>query len=697
MTPDEWYQLLPALHRRLDAEGGRRLYGLLEVVAEQADVVRADIERLYDNWFIETCDDWAAFYLCDLVGYQVLPGTTAVPRRDVAETVVNRRRKGTLALLEDLAAGVADWPARAVEYRRLLSITQPVRRYASSSPVNQRRLDHGGLVNVRRVDALDRLGGPFDELAHTVEVAGTRSGRRPGRYGLGGVGLHVWRSQTYAVTRAPAFCLDPDRGCYAFHVLGIDTHLVTRPVPEPSPCHTADETNVPAPIRRRALAERLCDYYGPGKSLCLWTGPESRREPVALDRIVAADLSDWHYRPGAGQAAVDPVLGRLALSPGGTPDGRVWVSYHHSFVGDLGGGEYARPDSAPTGAEVHYRVGPGREHRTIGDALERWRAEKRAHPGKTAAVIEVCGNGVTEDLTDVLLDRGDRLTLRAMDGARPVIKLGAPFHDDSRNLRITGTGSGSGTDPLPRIVLDGFLVTGGGVQVRGPVGRLLVRHCTFVPGRQLGPGCIPLAPGMPSLEIVDSPVRTEVHRSILGTIAVAGTDGTGGPHPVLLYDSVLDATHRDVAALRGADDGPAPIRLTACRTTVIGTVHVQAVDVLDNCLLDGHVRVVRRAEGAVRFCWLPPGSRTPARSHCQPEQSGDPARVVLRFAGRRYGMPHYVQLADDCAEEIRRGADDGSEPGALHHLFRSQREDNLRTRLAEYTPAGCDAALFFAT
>ncbi|MFE6690636.1 hypothetical protein ACFVFQ_29725 [Streptomyces sp. NPDC057743] len=710
MTPEELYQLLPALYRSRDEEEGRRLYALLSVIAEQADVVQADIERLYDNWFIETCDLWLVPYLGDLVGCQVLPGTAAAPfdghgrswaaavsRRDVARTVANRRRTGTPALLEDLAAAVAEWPARAVEFRRQLCVTQPVRRYPSSSPEARHRLGRGGLVNVRRIDALDRGGGPFDELAHTVEVARPGSRRRPGRYGVGGVGLHVWRSGTYAVTLSPACCLAPDRGRYAFNVLGIDTQLVTKPVPEPAPCHTADETNVPAPVRRRALAERLYDYYGPGKSLCLWTGPQDHPEPLALDRIVAADLSDWRPRPGPGRAFVDPVLGRLALPPDEPWDGRLWVSYHHAFVGDLGGGEYPRPEPGPTGAAVRYRVGPGREHRSINDALERWRAEKHDHPGKTAALIEVCGNGVTDDLTDLRLDPGDQLTLRATDGSRPVIRLDTRSDDRAGTLRITGTGKGSDTGPPPRVVLDGFLITGGGVQVRGDVGRLTVRHCTLVPGLQLGPDGAPLAPGMPSLEIVDSPVHTEVRHSILGTIAVSSPHTTGVSNPVLLHDSVLDATHRRQAALRGPDDGPAPTRLTARRTTVIGAVHVQAVDVLENCLLDGEVRVARTTEGAVRFCWLPPGSHTPARTHCQPEQSGDPARVALRFAGRRYGAPHYVQLSDDCAEEIRRGADDRAEPGALHDVFRPLREDILRTRLAEYTPAGCDAALFFAT
>lgn len=67
------------------------------------------------------------------------------------------------------------------------------------------------------------------------------------------------------------------------------------------------------------------------------------------------------------------------------------------------------------------------------------------------------------------------------------------------------------------------------------------------------------------------------------------------------------------------------------------------------------------------------------------------------FASQRYGTPWYAQLADGSAEEIRRGADDGAELGAFHDLYRPQREDGLRARLAEYTPAGTDAGLFFVT
>ncbi|MEH1900973.1 MAG: hypothetical protein V7L04_06045 [Nostoc sp.] len=120
-SPDRLYELLPAVYRIRDAEQGYPLRDLLRVIAEQVDIVETDITQLYENWFIETCQDWVVPYIGDLIGYQNISsyGTNAIahskqqdnkilnPRREVANTVRYRRRKGTLALLELLADKVA--------------------------------------------------------------------------------------------------------------------------------------------------------------------------------------------------------------------------------------------------------------------------------------------------------------------------------------------------------------------------------------------------------------------------------------------------------------------------------------------------------------------------------------------------------------------------------------------------------------
>ena len=55
---DRLFDLLPVVHRQRDAAAGWPLRALLRVIGEQANLIEADIERLYENWFIETCEAW---------------------------------------------------------------------------------------------------------------------------------------------------------------------------------------------------------------------------------------------------------------------------------------------------------------------------------------------------------------------------------------------------------------------------------------------------------------------------------------------------------------------------------------------------------------------------------------------------------------------------------------------------------------
>src|ERR1700759_2381196 len=127
---DFLYQRLPAVHRLRDAQAGEPLKALLAVIAEQASVVEADIDRLYRNWFIETCDDWVVPYLGELLGVgglRTIPGTPAFSTRAlVADTLRMRRRKGTALVLEQLARDCTGWPAHAVEFLQLVATTQNV-------------------------------------------------------------------------------------------------------------------------------------------------------------------------------------------------------------------------------------------------------------------------------------------------------------------------------------------------------------------------------------------------------------------------------------------------------------------------------------------------------------------------------------------------------------------------------------------
>jgi hypothetical protein len=734
---DRLVRLLPTVYRLRDAEQGGPLTALLRVIAEQVEVVDQDIAQLYENWFIETCQPWVVPYIGDLIGYvPAWPLATsratspeeidrelrgAVPRRDVAHTIGDRRRKGTLALLEDIARDAAGWPARAVEFYRLLAVAQSI---------NHLRLRRGRTVDVRKADALDRVHGPFDEFAYTVSVGRLTSAHRRTRYDIPEVGLFVWRLRPYSITRAPAFCIDRVRSHYTLNVLAIDAPLITKPVPGPTRTHIADETNVPAWIRRRALDENAAAYYGPGKSIVVWR--DSPTGLVPLPDIVATDLSNWAYRPSGEQVAVDPVLGRIAFPPDDAPEGGVWVTYHYGFSADMGGGEYPRALSPRAGRPV-YKVGPDAHHESIMGAVRVWQDERSADPSKRNAIVEIQDSGVYEEQLEIFLEEGDRLELRAAQGARPVIRLLDWRSNRPDALRIHGVerpkrrrryvepddgGPPEPTDP-PQIVFDGLLVTGRNLWISGRLACVVIRHCTLVPGWSLEHDCEPRSEE-PSLVLERTGARLVVQSSILGSVRVGEDARRADPLRFSFSDSILDATSRSAAAFCSTGGEPAHVVLTVVRTTVIGALHVRAIELAENSILDGHAHVSRRNYGCVRFCYVPDGSRTPPRYECQPDlvetavrdrfrrgeldaNARDRAlhreehRVRPQFESVRYGTPVYCRLAETCAPEIRRGADDESELGAFHDLFQPQRQTNLETRLAEFTPAGTDAAVLFVT
>ena len=707
--PDQLARLLPEFVRARDAAAGSPLRALLAVITEQADIVAGDLDQLYADWFVETCQDWVLAYLGDLVGYRVPPGPADLgvartpsallraaaldPRRDVANTVGNRRRKGTLAVLEELAADVAGWPARAVEYAPLLALTQPVRLYSTDPEVNRMRRRRGRLVDLRDGALLDLREGPFDRLAHTVEVPRPGSALRGGRYDIPDVMLFAWRLRPYPVTMTPARAVERSRNHYTFSVLGNDTALVV--APQAGHGHPASEADVPGFIRRRAFADRTADFYGPGRSLVVCRdGPD---HPVQLSDIVAADLTDWAYRPRSGQVAIDPVLGRLSFAAGRPPRGKVCVSYHYAFSDDTGGGQYPRhPEPAPEA----YRVGHDQHFKTIMAAVSYWQEHKDPHATQRTAVVEITDNGVYHERVTLDAASGDDFTLRAAEAARPVIQLPDP-------LVIQGTG---GDGPAPQVTLDGLLITGDAVRVTGPVGALLIRHCTLVPGWGIDCDCDPMAGEEPSLELDDPPGCTHIARSILGSVTVGCPPPAGAP-PLLVEDTILDATADHLPALSATDDGPAPVMLSLARCTVLGCVDARAVNLVENSIVTGVIRVSRRQHGCVRFSSVPRGSSTPRRYHCQPDlvieaqpaTAPEPvkamaaARVRPRFTSTRYGTPGYGQLARACADEISSGADDESEMGAFHDLYQPQRAGALRTRVDEYVPADAEAAVDFVT
>ena len=744
---DRLYNLLPVVHRLRDAEQGEPLRALLQVIAEQVNAVEDDITQLYDNWFIETCEDWVVPYLADLLGWDPVrdagePGDVAterqrarnailIPRKEVARTIANRRRKGTLALLERLANEVAGWPARAIEFYRQLN---------TATAVNHLQAGRSLVLDVGEGGALDHLNSAFDDLAHFADVRRIGSHHTAGYHNTANVGLFVWRLRAYSVTFAPAYCVeDVGPNCFTFSILANDTPLFTRPIAETDPNTIAGPLNVPAPIRRRAFeGEEIVDgrvvkraspdYYGVvsedsriGQSLAIWapgwpptgTAGRSETDPVPRARVIPADLTDWAYAPPRDHVAVDPVLGRIAFPVRQAPRDGVRVSYHYGFPADMGAGEYRRVITQARDSSVHRVSGQDQ----LREALTEWqRKELDPESGQVNTVIEITDSSDYVLPIRIRLAAGHTLQIRAANRTRPVIRLLDWQTERPDHLTVMG-GAGS------HFALDGVLVTGRGIHVTGGLASVRIRHATLVPGWSLDPDCEPRRPAEPSIEMENTNACLVIENSIVGSIQVTVDEVGADPVIIRIRDSIVDATGADCdgptcEAIGAPGSALAHATLRIARSTVIGRVMVHAIELGENSIFMGRVTVARRQLGCVRFSYVRPGSRTPRRFHCQPdlveqaidaELSGSPDNVIKqgrreerervrpRFTSTRYGHPAYCQLALHCAPEIVRGADDESEMGVYHDLFQPQRTANLRARLEEYAPAASETGIIFVS
>jgi hypothetical protein len=206
------YARIPANYRAYDAQRGQPLLALLRVVGEQVANVRQDLDTLWDNFFIETCDDWVVPYLGALVGTNLLPQPVdqRSNRLDVANTVPWRRSKGTLQTLAAVSQAISGWSADVAEFFQVLGWSQNMNHVRLDRPLNP---------DLRDPYPLSLLGRATDPLAHAADFKSARAldqprvvrhsvgigeaaWSTPGRYQIKNLGVFVRRLQTFPISGA---------------------------------------------------------------------------------------------------------------------------------------------------------------------------------------------------------------------------------------------------------------------------------------------------------------------------------------------------------------------------------------------------------------------------------------------------------------------------------------------------------------
>ncbi|MGY4531998.1 hypothetical protein ACVW0Y_001114 [Pseudomonas sp. TE3786] len=542
------FERLPEIYRTRDAEAvpANQLRAYLGAIEGPFAALHADIERLYDNLFIDTCEDWVIPYLADLLGTSHLSGESRTLRADVADSIALRRRKGTLGAIERLAFNLTGWSCRSVELRENLSWTQHLnhqRADAGGAPPyanpahNRFAIPRGGTAPLRDPAALALLGTPFDRFAYSADCKIAQDGNRP--INLPNLAIFLWRLAAYRLPRVLPLCkgvssLGALPAGLARRALRFDLHPLDIPVQlfnTGRPGFLTGEAltqadAVPGPM----LAPRLTSGSADGQ-------PEAYVQldyfDAASDPLSGFDLADsglqlfipqglqallpadwvWRYRGDnlcawesglrrplqLGEIVIDPAIGRLLIGlqstaqanqlvsdSGGQLQSRLYTSFTYAAVGPVGAHPVARSVPVnPSDAEIR-RVG------AIAGGISLQAALADLDSASGPVIIEIHDSLVHSiDLAALpgtaidgtrSLRLAQSLTLRAMGEHRPIVLLAQP-------LSLRPVDAAAATPEYPQVRLQGLYLAaapgfaaGAALIERAAVARLELLGCTLAPG-----------------------------------------------------------------------------------------------------------------------------------------------------------------------------------------------------------------------
>jgi hypothetical protein len=479
---DKLWNLLPAVYRAEDTDqygANGPLREIVDRIGAQTAILRRSIDRLWEDQSIETCDDWVIPYIGDLLSTNLVPGLDARGQRlDVAKTIYYRRRKGTLAVLEEIAANITGWDAKVVEFFRRMGRT----RHGLDPPIGATlyaggdvaQLQHaeglagalthtgiGGFADLRNVYGASKAHSAFDEFFHTADI---RLGRgRSGWYNIPRLGVFLWRLESYGVGPVTPVPVAGCPGWYSFDPTGRDIPLFA--VGRSSAAFgsvwvSPVEAQLPTPISQLLLDANLA---GSSDSAGISLYPD------ALAVAASPHPPDIDVLP-ANQLRLRPERGRFEhlLSPPARETDLV-STYHYGFSSDIGAGAYDR-----RGAALHIATpAPASSLSRGGGAL--------LVPGAvpSSGTVTMADSLTYAGAPDIHITGS--LTLRAGNRQRPLVRLAlvVPWH-------IGGASSST-------LSLDGLFVSGGDIVLTGDFESVILSCCTLDPGSAAALGTVSLA------------------------------------------------------------------------------------------------------------------------------------------------------------------------------------------------------------
>jgi hypothetical protein len=408
------------------------------------------------------------------------------------------------------------------------------------------------------------------------------------------------------------------------------------------------------------------DWTQRGANLCAWE--EGLRTPLAEREI-----------------AIDPVVGRIVVAVRSEEQStavrdRLRAVFAYAAVGPVGAHPILR-SRIPVATAI---VGPGT---SLEDALGDLQsaaldvvvriADDDVHELDLASVA-----GTVGELGGPTLRLAHSLTIRAAEGARPIVRLARPLR--ARALDAERADVVKFTLEGVRITRGPGMAAGDPLIARADLGSLVLVGCTLDPG---GDG---LRLRDADSQMMAAEPAVDLRRSVTGPLRI------DRGYRLDVADAIIDAgsgVNEDPAtaryALTGATGQPAAVwgpqldvagvtffgRVRVERASGVGGIFAQPFEVLDN------------QKGCIKNSWFcGRGDRLPQAHACVRGTGDDPA--PLRFVSEVFGRPEYGQIAADSDFRVRERGPGDDEMGAFGFLLTAHKGHNIEIRYREFLPLG---------
>jgi hypothetical protein len=727
---EKLWETIPAIYRHEDglAEEPGVLRALVQVLAKQAAIVRRSQDHLWDDQFIDLCNEWAVPYIGDLVATRLLSALNKRGRRiDVAKTIYYRRRKGTPRILEELISDISGWDGKLVEQFQKLGRSRHgldprpgtlAGRYSGTLP--------GGWADLRNQRISELANGPFEEYFHTPDTR--RHKGLNGRYSIPKLAFYLYRLIAFEAIGITPFAVG-DGLSFTFDPSGRDIPLFSKRLrtDDWDEWHSAFEWELPAPIPCRLLAHAEYEIgeeiiqkliavglsFAAANELRQLSGLRFKSESSLvymlnifvnkaeilspanftslLSFALVSDCGKQVLLPDANTILTSPLETSSIVVGFETPVNKIvnvenitaanlqsWtVNTNKALAIDAENGRFkfsGLPDPNQTVYACYHYGFSGKIGAGTYDRPEVYKSVPNQ--------IKTGGGAITSAIlmNDGITQINDSKTYGPVSDKLSIKNMVLQSNNEERSyIRLESNWIlNSGANLNAHLTLDGLWIGAAGnvnaaIVLRGNYECVIIKNCTLDPGGSNNANNEVLFPV--SLSIEGFVENLCIESSILGPIKL---ETTGNIEEASVSDSIIQSVNPAINAIE-LDKG----KTSMVRTTIFGKINVHRLDASEVLITDT-ANVKDTQNGCFRFSAAPSLSRLP-----HPYESFLFKKDANHwFSSRRFGDPGFAQLSDTAPKNIVRGAENGSEIGAFSSLLNPVKSDGLRTKIDEYMPFG---------